>query len=147
MSASSQDTFPGQTRKAMLTDKICQGDWFKTKSTVRNQFGKHRPQCYEYSIPPRLGWGAPKSAIQVSHLPLPTSHYMGPVHGEPEYFGDYVTICVPSHRVANTLCWVNVRKGDITFADKVPARERLQWQSKGWENRYLASFWDDEEGP
>ena len=145
MSASSTDSFPTHSRNAMLTDDIFQGDWFRTKSSVVNHFGKSRPQCFEYCIPPRVGWGIPKSSVQLSPLPLPTSLYLGPVHGEPEHFGDYVTICVPSHRVENKLCWINVRKGNVIFADQVTEHEIAHWLQRGWVNRYLDTSWMDDQ--
>ena len=56
------------------------------------------------------------------------------MHGEPEHFNGYVTVRVPSFWEANRLCWVNVSKGNVTFADQVNAQEMHRWKTKGWVN-------------
>ena len=66
------------------------------------------------------------------------------MHGEPEYFGGYVTVRVPSHMVDDRLCWINVSKGNVTFADKVTAHELQLWYQRGWENYYLSSVDHDD---
>ena len=139
-SASSTDSFFTITSQSMVfQDGIYEGDWFRTKSTVTNHFGAHRPQCFEYCVPPEIGWGFNKRQIQLCHKPLPTSQYFGPVHGEPEHFCGYVTVCVPSHVIDDRLCWINVSKGKVAFADKVTAHELQQWYQWGWQNHYLSS--------
>ena len=76
----------------------------------------------------------PSSSVMISPNPLPVSLYMGPVHGKPEKWGGYITVRVPSYWKPGWLCWVNVAKDDIAFADKVPDEVVEKWRETGWTN-------------
>ena len=118
---------------------IKEGDWFKTKSTTHTRQGRARPQCFEYSVKPAVGWGCPAHELQIRTDPLPCSTYIGPVHGQPEYYHSacgsvYVTVRVPSFWEPHRFCWVNVSKDKVAYAEKVQDRELLSWQAHGWIN-------------
>ena len=114
--------------------QIHDGDWFKTFHSLYNARGGPRPQCFEYAFPPRVAWGLPADEVKINLQPLPLSTYIGPVHGSAEHFRGYVTVCVPSFWQPDRLCWVNVRKDHIAFAQKVPTNEVRQWSLNGWNN-------------
>ena len=86
------------------TLRIREGDWFVTKDSKYNKGGTRRPECYEYCLKPKDGWGLPAGQVKVSKEPLPLSTYIGPVHGRPEYYNGYVTVRVPlvTHTHTNT---------------------------------------------
>ena len=75
------------------------------------------------------------SLLMSRQEPLPPQIYIGPVHGAPEVFRDYVTVRVPSYWDPEVLCWVNVRKGEVNFAEKVRDSEVRAWKQRGWVNR------------
>ena len=117
------------------TKEIREGDWFVTKDTKFNQNGMKRPECFEYWVKPKDGWGRPAKDLKVSLEPLPVSTYIGPVHGEPEFYKGSVTVRVPSFWEKNRLVWVNVAKDRINFATKVPDDEVARWRANGWSTR------------
>ena len=104
------------------TLRIREGDWFVTR----------RPECYEYCLKPKDGWGLPAGQVKVSKEPLPLSTYIGPVHGRPEYYNGYVTVRVPSFWQRDRLVWVNVGRHNVEFANKVPDDEVDRWKANGW---------------
>ena len=116
----------------MANWEIRKGDWFKTKDTTHTREGRARPQCFEYSVKPAVGWGTPAHLLKIRPDALPPSTYIGPVHGEPEHYNGYVTVRVPSFWEPHRLCWVNVSKGNQKFADKVPQEEVDRWAAAGW---------------
>ena len=118
---------------------IHEGDWFITKRSTQNRHGHSRPQCFEYRLNPRDGWGIPANELKVrngeGHVePLPCSTYIGPVHGEPEEFNGYITVRVPSYWNREELVWVNVRRDNVDFADRVTDKVRRRWTNRGWTN-------------
>ena len=113
---------------------IREGDWFKTKNSTHTAQGRPRPQCFEYTVKPAVGWGAPAHLLKISPDALPVSTYIGPVHGPAEHFRGYVTVRVPSYHQPHRLCWVNLSKGDQKFAEKVPQEEVDRWVAAGWFN-------------
>ena len=96
--------------------------------------GRERPQCFEYVVKPEEGWGRPAHELQIRPYPLPVSTYIGPVHGEPEHYRGYVTVRVPSFWEPHRLCWVNVSRDHIAFAEQVPDNELRRWKRRGWSN-------------
>jgi hypothetical protein len=80
----------------------------------------------------------PPKAFTVRMGPLPTSTYIGPVHGQPEYFNGYCTVRVPSFYPLpgqrSPLVWVNIGKDKISFADKVSDTTVQSWKQSGWTN-------------
>ena len=99
---------------------IREGDWFITNATRKNMYGGNRPQCFEYIVKPKDGWGLPASQVKVCLEPLPLSTHIGPVHGDPEEYNGYVIVRVPSFWQSDRLVWVNVAKDNTAFAQKVP---------------------------
>ena len=119
------------------TPWIQQGDWFITKRSTQTRHGTPRPKCFEYCLKPRDGWEITAEQFKMRLEPLPPSTYIGPVHGQPEYFNGYCTVRVPSFwtipgQPESALVWVNVSKDNISFADKVSNKTVRSWKHKGW---------------
>ena len=111
---------------------VLKGDWFRTKSSTRTWDGKARPQCIEYLSPP----GDNIYAAPIDYLPVST--YFGPVHDR-QIGDDFVSVYVPSYWLPGDLVWINVSRGVVKFAERVPREELDKWRSQGWQDWRLSS--------